>query len=464
MSTTLPDRLVVPTRGDLVAQWKSDVNFRAPAINTDVGTLPDIDANVEADIVLPIFVEDSRQADVESLDGQDSSQLDRTCTDMGIPTKLPATGSSGFVACSLSAGGAFIAAGQEIRDLVTGLRWTCADQLASTRRHQQPRSRSSESRHGPDRRTSPRGPCSRGASPPPGLLAQASVFENSPTGAGLSGGADVESDDEQRTRIRNARANPAVSGNDAAYQTRGACRHAGVAIGVAFTYPRRASARAPRASPFLLRPSSPGAGRIPNTAQIALVRANVIGQMSKDDSCVVRRRPRRIRWTSSSASCGRRALRRGPMARAAWPTSAAGNTYEYTDRRRVTDSTHFVISTTDPSPVVAAGGADARALRARATSSRRLTRSSSESVSLSVTGSGPWTIVVDTSNNASDTTFTPRVGDRAMPWSDSLGHPRHADRDVLRRPRVRRAVLVASSTAAIARSETRRTRRRGRAR
>ena len=39
---------------------------------------------------------------------------------------------------------------------------------------------------------------------------------------------------------------------------------------------------------------------------------------------------------------------------------------------------------------------------------------------LLVTGTGPWAITVDTSNNASDTSLVPTVGDRAMPWSDSL--------------------------------------------
>jgi len=39
---------------------------------------------------------------------------------------------------------------------------------------------------------------------------------------------------------------------------------------------------------------------------------------------------------------------------------------------------------------------------------------------LSVSGTGPWAITVDSSNGVSDTTYTPVVGQRVCPWSDSL--------------------------------------------
>jgi hypothetical protein len=37
-----------------------------------------------------------------------------------------------------------------------------------------------------------------------------------------------------------------------------------------------------------------------------------------------------------------------------------------------------------------------------------------------IAGTGPWTITVDTSNGASDTSYKPIGGQRAMPWSESL--------------------------------------------
>jgi hypothetical protein len=39
---------------------------------------------------------------------------------------------------------------------------------------------------------------------------------------------------------------------------------------------------------------------------------------------------------------------------------------------------------------------------------------------LSFTGTGPWVITCDTTNDVSDTSYTPAVGQRACPWSDSL--------------------------------------------
>ena len=413
-SPPLPDTLVLPTRADLVAQWKSDVNFRAPGVSTDVGTLPDIDANVAGDLLLPVFVESSRQADAATLAGQNSAQLDQTCKDFGLPTKLPAVGASGFVQVTTSVGGANIASGQEIRNLVTGFRYTVSIGGVYNSTGTSPNNLVPVV--GVD--TGPSTNVTYGTtltwtSPPPGLLTQAAVFENS-DGSGLSGGADIESDDEQRARIRNARAFPAVSGNDAAYQL-AATQTPGLAIGAAFTYPACLGAGT-TCLVFLLRPASPGAGRIPNTAQIALVRANVIGQMPKDDSAsfgVVLSDPVDLKlgvvWAPGAASW--------TDGTGAWPPSSGGS-YDY-KVSAVTDATHFTISTTDPGAVKPQAGQtigffvlgnlvsepDAAFVRKRI---------------LSVTGANPWVIVCDTANNASDTTFTPAVNDRAMPWSDSL--------------------------------------------
>lgn len=41
-------------------------------------------------------------------------------------------------------------------------------------------------------------------------------------------------------------------------------------------------------------------------------------------------------------------------------------------------------------------------------------------LTVAVVSPGIWTLTFDTTNGASDTTFTPAVGDYVMPWSDSL--------------------------------------------
>lgn len=414
MPTTTLDKLIVPTREDLVTRYKSDYSFRAPLISTAEGTLPDIDANVTADLLLPIYTESSRQADANTLAGMNSTQLDAVCVAMGIPTKLPAVGAAGFVIVSTSIGGANIPAGAEIRNLNTGLRYNCAAPGIYNSNGASPTNLVPVT--GVD--TGPSTNVNSGVtltwtSPVPGLSSQATVFQNS-DGSGLSGGSNQESDDEQRARITESRANPAVSGNDAAYQL-AMTKTPGMAVQAPFTWPAILGPGTTGVA-GLLRPTSPGAGRIMTTAQIGLMKSWVIGQMPKDDSSIfIVILPQTvdmvfsITWAKGTASW--------TDGTNAWPPRTAV-TYPYTVLGGATPKV-FQVTTADPGAVAPQAGqtigffilGNLVSAPAQVLVQKRI---------LSVTGLNPWTITIDATFAASDVSYAPTTGQRVMPWSDSL--------------------------------------------
>lgn len=414
MPTTTPDKLAVPARSDLVSRYKSDFNFRAPQVSTAEGTLPDIDANVTADLLLPIWVESSRQADATALSGMNQAQLDAVCTAMGIPTNLPAVGSAGFVAVVTATGGANIPAGAEIRDLNSGLRWACAAAGIYNSTGASPNNLVPVTGLdvGPQTNVAA-GKVLTWTSPGPGLSSQATVFQNS-DGSGLSGGSNQETTDEQRARITESRANPAVSANDAAYQL-AMTKTPGMAVQAPFTWPCILGSGTTAAA-GLLRPTSPGAGRIMTAAQVGLMKAWVVGQMPKDDSAFfVTVLPQAVdlvlavTWAKGTASWA--------DGGAAWPPRAAA-TYPYTVLANAT-ATAFRVSTSDPGAVAPQPGQTVGFF----VLSNLVTAPNQVFVQkriLSVTGSNPWTITVDTTFAASDRSYAPASGQRVMPWSDSL--------------------------------------------
>lgn len=420
MPTTTPNKLVIPTRADLVTRYKNDFAYRAPGISTAEGTLPDIDANVTADLLLPVFTEASRQADANVLAGQDQAQLDQICTAMGIATNLPAVGASGYVVITTAVGGANIPAGAEIRNLNTGQRYQCAagGLYNSNGASANPNVPVTGVDVGPGTNVNAN-TVLQWTSPVLGLLPQATVFQNA-DGTGLTGGANQETLDEQRQRIINARAFPAVAGDDAAYQL-AMTETPGVAIGAAFTYPAWAGPGV-TCCMALLRPSVPGANQIMNAAQIGLMKAYVIGQMPKDDGAffgVIIAQPvdlvLSVAWASNVASWA--------DGGSAWPPSAA-TTYPYTISAASSPTSFSVSVGGDPNAALhppSAGQTIALFVAANVTASPQNVFVQKRILSATLNGgTGNYDIVVDTTNGASDLSYTPIIGQRVMPWSTSL--------------------------------------------
>lgn len=410
----LPDALQIPTRPALVARVKADMQFRAPTIVVTQGTLPDIDAAWMADALMPFYAEAVRQAENGTLDGMTTqAELDQECIDSGLPTNLPAAGASGFFVVTASTGGGLIQAGDEIRNKLTGIRYRCTQTAVYTNGSNCPITAIDV---GPQTNLAP-GTLLTVSSPRPGITPDGTVYQQS-DGSGLTGGALQETLDQQRARIRASRANPAVSGNDAAYQL-AALGTLGLAVQQAFTYPAIVGSGTGCVI-ALLRPSAPGASRIPTTTQIAAIKAQVLGQMPKDDSvafALIIAQPidliLKVRWSPGVAAWSDAVP---------WPPYSAFDTYKITNTTTPT-ATSFSIGTTDPGWVAPQVGNNIALYNAAAVTST--TPSSAFVVkrilSVVTTSPGHWTVGVDTSNNASDTQFVPAVGDPVGPWSASLG-------------------------------------------
>lgn len=408
MADTLPDKLVIPSRSALIEQYKDDFAFHAEGVSTDAGTLVTIRATAIADMLLPIYTESFRQTETGTLEGKaNAGQLDRECIARGIPTKLPAAGASGFVTVATSSGGGSVQVGDQLKDLNTGFRYQATvtgtfetgEQVAVT---------------GIDTGKATNvaaGTQLNWVSPRAGMNGACTVFADS-NGDGLTGGADEETPQEQIERIIEAAANPAAAGNDAAYQ-KAASETPGIAVEQAFTYP---CATGPGVSCllFLLRPSRIGGSRIPNNAQIGLVKGYVTGQMPKDDSVaygVVLEEDvdvvLRVEWADGVASW---------TDGIPWPpVGSAGDEYTVQASPTPTALTFDVKTTTvDPAKFRTPQVGQVIALWDRATLTWR------RKTILTVTGTNPWTLTIDPSNAASDGTFIPVAGALVSPWSDSL--------------------------------------------
>jgi uncharacterized phage protein gp47/JayE len=396
----LPEKLETPTRDELVRRYERDYQLKVPAAAVGPNTEPGIKARLMADQLLPLYGEAARAAQVVSLDDMDLSQLMERATELGLPARLPAVGGSGSVVLGASVGGGTIFEGDELSDDVTRLRF----RVLATAVYQDAQTVAVVGVSTGPATNLPAGRILTWTSPRPGIAQKARVFLQN-DGSGLSGGRDVETEDELRTRIRGAQAEPAVAGNDAAYRAE-ASRTPDVSVQAAFTYP---AARGPgtTALAFLLRPSSPGGGRAPSPAQIAAVRAHVVGAFPKDDSlfsATLVPEPvsvaLRVRWTRGA---------RGWADAAPWPAYDPGKT---TVTAAATPLSMTLSSDAAvPSPPVVGRSV---ALFDRSAGLWRRKRIAS------VAGANPWTVTFDAANGASDLSFVPAAGAVVSPWSDSL--------------------------------------------
>jgi len=398
---TLPEKLVTPTRDAIISRYERDWQLRNPAAKVGANTEPGIKARILADQLLPLYGEAARNAQVASLDDMDGDQLEDEADSLGLPRRLDAAGASGSVIIGASLGGGTIFAGDEIKDTVTGLRYQCTATAVYTDGQQVPIA-------GVDTGLSTNvvaGRLLKWTSNRPGISADATVAAQT-DGSGLTGGRGEETDDEIRLRIRDARANPAVAGNDADYRA-AALRTPNLAIQAVFTFPALDGAGTIGLA-FTVRPATPGASRLPNPTQIAAVRAAVVGEFPKDDGLISLE------------------LVAQPVAialRVSWATTAKGWTdlqpwpsYDSTQPIYVsaaTSPTSFTLETLQGSPAQPQVGQTLAFYDATAAVFRR-------KKILSFTGTNPWVVTCDTANGASDLTLTPAVNAKPSPWSDSL--------------------------------------------
>jgi uncharacterized phage protein gp47/JayE len=394
----------VPTRDVLIAKFQRDVAFRAPTVDVGTKTQVETDAGAIVDTALPLFAQAQQNAEGTTLNGQTFEELQDTAEDEGLPRLLPAAGAVGFLVITAAVGGTTISAGATATHLPTGRKYQCGETRLYFDAQPVPVVAVNS---GPDTDLSA-GTVLQWDSPALGCGLTATVFEQS-DGTGLTGGRAEETREELILRIRNSRGNPAASGNDASYQEV-AKRTPGVPVSAVFTYP---AIQGPGTSCllFLLRPSKLGGSRIPSAAAIAAVKGYVIGKMPKDDSVpfgvvlsssvdVVLR----VRWAKGIAKWSDGVQ---------WPPQ-----YVVSEEYKV-----HSVGTISPStiPVTTASGTPTapQVGQTIALWDRANLRFVPKRI-LTVSGVNPWTLTFDLSNNASDQSFVPAVGDIISPWSDSL--------------------------------------------
>jgi uncharacterized phage protein gp47/JayE len=406
----LPGTLEVPTRDEIATAFRRDYGIVSPESDTTDGTQPDVLAKTIATTLLPIYSDAVLIANGINEDAATGKRLDRVGARYGVP-RPQAVGASGYVAVTASDGGGTIQINDEIKNRQTGKKYKAAETkplvggalIRIVGIDTGPATNLAE------------GVTLQWSSPRPGIGQTATV-----AAGGLIGGADVADDASYVKIIREARRNPATADNDAAIQ-KAVMATPGLAIQQVFTYP---CVFGPGTHCFAFLLSVPeGANpelRIPNAAQRAAAAAWLITQMPGDDSYIVLQVTKsaslityRIAWDPGSLgwvdpipwpayqSFGRPAGTAG--------TVVVTSQFSATQFELGTDNGDYT-GIAQPQVGQSITFWDGGALLFR----RKLITG--------VSGTGPWTITTDaTGLSGSDVGYQPLFGQRAFPWSESLG-------------------------------------------
>lgn len=406
--------LSVLTREEWRQRYLRSYKIRVPGADTREGTQPWIDASAIADQLVVLGLDAQRIALGQTLDGKTGQELDDFGADLEITRPQP-TGAIGYalMGAATSSTGTIPLYGDELLDVDSGMSYRFTGTGTYYAGDAFPIAGNST---GPGTNLEA-GTLLRWSSPRAGCDPLATV-QGQPDGTGLTGGRDVATDEEYRAVLREALSNPASAGNDAAYQqlAEDSIGH-GVQVEKAFTYPG-VFGPGTIAVAFVLKQSKTGGSRLPNSAQIAAVDGYIGERMPRDDSrfvCIVREQLRdiylKIDWSGSAS---------GWADLTPWPpyyasTAVAGSPGNVAISS-VTDATHFVLQTANADYT---GVAQPSAGQTIAVYDRDKGLFRRKKI-LTVSGTGPWTIVCDTASAASDTGYTPAVGQPVCPWSDSL--------------------------------------------
>lgn len=400
----LPGVLRVFTRDEIRDKYLRDNTLRDPDAQVGPGSQPYVDASTFADQMVLVgynaVVISNGTTDANSA----GTWLDQRGAGAGVP-RGEATGASGFVTITASAGGTLIAEGKEIRHKASRLRFQCSVTATYLDGAQVPVIGIDT---GPETNLAA-GEAMEWTAPPIGCGPTAIVFEQS-DGTGLTGGRDAQLDPEYRAEIQLQRANPKASGNDAAYQ-QAVLSTPGIGIQAAFTVP---AIKGPGTTGvmFTLRPATPGAGRRPNAAQLSFVENNLKIQFPGDDGifmCQLLAQPTTVifgvTWSKAAS---------GWADTTTWPPYIASDPVVVDNAVAITPTSFRLTTgtlTTTPQVGQTIAFYDGTAGRFR---QKRI-----GAVAVVVAGLS-WDITCDTTNNASDTSYTPVDGQIASPWSESL--------------------------------------------
>lgn len=400
----LPGEIVTLTRDEYRDRFLDDYAFFAPNAQTGPGTQPYVDASVAADGSLIVVNDAVTIGNGTNIDTSTGVWLKQIGESEGV-FKLPAAGASGYVEISTAPGGATIFQGDELTEQASGLRYL----VQATALYGNGALVPITGLDTGDATNLDAGVVLKFSAPRPGCNELCTVYEDS-NGNGLTGGRPDESDDEYRDRIKLKRANPPASGNDAEYQ-RVVENIKTIGIQKAFTYPA-IFGPGTMAFTFTLRPSSVGAARNPNGAQLNLATQTLLGVEPADDgvfplqllasSLVV---AYRVSWSTGAAGWAN-----DPF----WPTYTSP---KVTVKAAPAPTATSFRATTSGGPIDDPIIGQSVAVFDRAAQLFRQKRI--ETVTI-ITPGQEWQLTFSTVNLASDTTYTPTAGQAISPWSDSL--------------------------------------------
>lgn len=399
-----PGVIETPKRDEVRDRYTEDYKLRVPDADVGPGTQPYVDGSIVADVVAPIYGDAVTIGRGTNLRTSAGTWLAEQGDAIGVYPR-PAVGAGGFVSIVAAAGGTNILSGTQLKTKTSGLRY----QVTATALYQNGDSVPVQGIDTGPSTNQIAGVVLEFTSPPPGCGPDATVVAQS-DGSGLIGGRNADDDRALRALISDARANPPASGNDAQYQATIRATP-GISIQQVFTYPA-IYGPGTMGYVFTLNPSQPGAGRVPNAAQIAATEAWVKGQMPGDDSvfacdltesairiCI------RVTWAPGAST---------------WVDASPWPPYVTNDPVRVATLpppvlTSFRLFTgtaiTDPQAGQTIGFWD--------TTSGAFKRIRIGTVTI-VSAGLIWDITPDRSYGASDPSFIPNAQDPASPWSESL--------------------------------------------
>jgi uncharacterized phage protein gp47/JayE len=392
-------KLTVKQRDQVRDEWLRNFKNRVPTANITKDSYEFIVASTDADAMMPLYANAGYIADGTSFTTARGQLLTDYAAKMNRPRR-PAVGARGYVIIEAATGGGEILAGTELRYQAKGARFkvsTTATYLPGDLCAIEGISLGSQTNLPKDTQLT-------WLTPPIGILGTCKVFENT-DGSGLTGGAPEETDEDLIAALVRKFSEPASSGNDAAVidfieELKG------IAIQKAFCFPCLGGP-GQYSIAFTMRPDSPGASRLPNSAHIAFVEAQVKDAFPADDGISA------LELVDHDIY---------PILKVRWKTGASG----------FADMAPWP-AYSSPAPTVLSGGANPVAT---ASSCRVTDASGAPSVGntiafydstaktfkqkriLTSTLSGAdYDLTFDLTGNASDRTFVPSDGALVSPWS-----------------------------------------------
>lgn len=398
----VPPEYTVPTRNELVESHKKFRRMKNPDIDTSEGTEPDIDARVNADMLLPVLAHAKKVAECAVVSTSYGDAIATWGEEYNVE-KSPPTGSVGYVRIGASNGGGIIKEGDTLypKNRGVGPRYECA----LTRHYYSNRSvpiRAIDT--GFETNLAP-GTVLVWTNPAPGIRPECTVVVQNDD-QGLTGGHPEATPEEHLLAIQDKLRNPAGAGNAAHYREE--AKRAGVAMEQAFTY---SSIKGPGviALTFTVPPDRRAGTRVPTEDLLRVVGQRLELSMGDDGLLMttIIEEPTtisyRVTWQSGWADTD------------PWPLYAAdGEGALVIDTS--TDALNFSIRTDDNDYTDEEAPSVGNTIALYDTSRGRFAHKRIKTV----TGTGPWTIEVQSANAASDDTYVPVVGQRVSPYSDRL--------------------------------------------